>query len=153
MVEATVALPVLIVLLIGATYLRELYVARAAVRLSARSCAWAHALDGCTGADPAACDTALQSAYAGEVPQIAAATQRRLSSASDPFRDVPVVRDALAGLFGRATHAESTAAVPFPLDAERVGVARAENVVVCNSIPTEVVDIAEDLLCDLLPCP
>ena len=154
MVEAAIVLPVLIVILIGATYLRELYLARAAVRLAARSCAWAYALEGCTGGDPAACDTRLESAHAGELPQIAAATQRRMSNAGDPFRDVPIVRDALAGLFGEATHAQSSASVPFPLDDQRVGVARADNVVVCNSIPIDVRDIAEELLCDHLPvCP
>lgn len=152
MVEATIALPVLILLLIGATFFRELHLARASVRLSARGCAWAYASQGCTGAQPDACDEAPEAAYDGQVPNIEQSTRARVTSADNPFEDVPVVSEALSGLFGRATRASSEATVPFPLDDERVGVAHAENVVVCNSVPTEVIDIAKELLCEHLGC-
>jgi len=74
------------------------------------------------------------------------------SPLADGVRDVPVVRDALAGLFGSSTTAVASATVPYPLDDERVGVATADTTVVCNSISTEIIDIAEDLLCDHLGC-
>ena len=154
MVEATIALPVLIVLLIGATYLRELYIARAGVRLAARSCAWAYALDGCNGSRPAQCATSpsLDSAYRENEAMPDIATHVRAGNGDNPLRGVPVVSDALDALFGQSTHATSDTTVPFPFDAKRVGVAHAENVVVCNSVPTEVLDIAEDLLCEHLGC-
>jgi hypothetical protein len=153
MVEATIALPVLIIVLIGATYLRQLYLARASTRLTSRSCAWSYALAGCRGSMAPECNGSPESAQDGKPPDIELAARQRTGRADNPFRDVPVVSDALAGLFGQATRAEANATVPFPLDAEREGVARADTTVVCNSVPTEVIDIAKELLCDHLPCP
>jgi hypothetical protein len=152
MVEATIALPVLIIVLIGATYLHELYLARAAVRLTSRSCAWSYAFDGCRGNPAPECTRSSESALDGVPPNIEDTVRQRLGRADNPFRDIPIVSDALAGLFGQATSAEAVATVPFPLDAERKGVARAETTVVCNSVPTDVLTIAKDLICEHLPC-
>lgn len=152
MVEATIALPVFIVLLIGATYLRDLYIARASTRLTARSCAWEYALEGCTGSTPAQCSSSIGSAHDGRVPNIAETVRAAVGNADDPFRDVPIVRDALAGLFGSSTSSAASATVPFPFDRARVGVATAQTTVVCNSVATEVLSIAKDLLCDHVPC-
>lgn len=152
MVEATIALPVFILLLIGATFFRSLYVAQSETRLTARRCAWAHALGGCRDA-PAECTPSIGDAHDGRVPNIEENVKLQVGNGDNPLRDVPVVRDALAGLFGSSTTAVAAATVPYPLDAERVGVATADATVVCNSVSTEVLDIAEELLCDHLPCP
>jgi hypothetical protein len=152
MVEAAIAMPVLIMLLVGATYLRELYLARASTRLTARSCAWAHAMDGCRGSMPSACEGSMSAAHGDDVPQLADKVRVQVGSASDPFRDVPVVGEALASLFGEATHARADATVPYPFDAQRVGMATAETVVVCNTVPTSVLDLAKELLCDHVGC-
>jgi len=152
MVEATIALPVFILLLIGATFFRTLYVTQSETRLTARSCAWAHALAGCEGDTPAGCTGSIGSAHDGRVPNIEENVKLQVGNGDNPFRDVPVVRDALAGLFGSSTTAVASATVPYPLDDERVGVATADTTVVCNSISTEIIDIAEDLLCDHLGC-
>lgn len=152
MVEAAIAIPVFVVLLIGATYLRELNMARAFTRLSARSCAWEHALGGCRGDQPAHCSASVESAHDGATPNLAETTRLKVGSADNPFSDIPIVRDALAGLFGDATHAQSEMTVPFPFDDRRAGVAAAETVVVCNTVPTDVLSIAKDLLCDHIDC-
>jgi hypothetical protein len=153
MVEATIALPVFIVLLIGATFLRALYIAQADTRLAARQCAWAYALDGCNGSEPAGCSSSIGSAHGGHVPNITERVRLQVGGADNPFRDVPVVRDALADLFGSSTSAAATASVPYPFDDDRAGIATAGATVVCNSVSTEVIAVAKELLCDHIPCP
>jgi hypothetical protein len=154
MAEALIALPVLIIVLVAAMYLRELHLARASVRLSSRTCAWTYALDGCRGGAPAECnEPGFEASHKSDaVPDIEKNTQQHLGRADNPLSDVPVVRDALAGLFGKATTSQSTATVPFPFDPERQGVARAETAVVCNTVPTTVFDIAKELLCEHIGC-
>jgi len=71
----------------------------------------------------------------------------------DPFSEIPVLGAAFQALFGTSTRATAMAQVPFPLDDRRVGVARADAVVLCNSEPTSVLDVALDWLCArLLEC-
>lgn len=151
MVEATIVLPVFILLLVGATYLRSLYIAEADTRLTARRCAWAYALKGCKGSRPENCQSSIGSAHDGDVPNIAERVKLKVGNSDNPFRDVPIVRDALDDLFGESTTAAASASVPFPLDETREGVASAEVTVVCNSVSTTVLDIAKELLCDHLP--
>lgn len=151
MVEAMIAVPVFVVLLLGAMYLRELYLARAATRLTARSCAWTSALEGCPR-DGAACSSTTGAAHDGQVPNIAEQVRARTGNSADPFRDVPIVRDALSGLFGSAITAEASRSVPYPFDDTRKGVARGETTVVCNSVPTDPISLAKELLCDHFPC-
>lgn len=153
MVEATVALPVFILLLIGATFLRALYVAQSETRLTARRCAWTYALEGCKGAVPTECTSSIGSAHDGRVPDIAEKVRIQVGDADNPFRKIPIVREALADLFGSSTRAAASATVPYPLDVDRVGVATADATIVCNSVSTEVITIAKELLCDHLPCP
>jgi len=154
MVEATIVLPMFILLLIGATFLRTLYIAQADTRLTARQCAWAYALEGCKGDEPAGCSPPSRgAAHDGRVPDIAEKVRIQVGDADNPFRNIPIVREALADLFGSSTSAAASATVPYPLDVERVGVATADATVVCNSVPTEVITIAKEQLCEHLPCP
>jgi hypothetical protein len=153
MAEALIALPVLVIVLIAATYLRELHLARASVRLSSRMCAWTYAAGGCRGEARSECNRpGFEDSHDGAVPDIEKATQQHMGRADNPLADVPLVGDALAGLFGKATTSESMATVPFPFDPQREGVARAETMEVCNTVPTTVDAIAKELLCDLIDC-
>jgi hypothetical protein len=148
MVEATIVVPVFIVLLIGATYLRQLYVVRAETRLTARRCAYVYAIHGCRGRLPEECREDPPAAWAEAGPDIARTARVQAGGDVDPFSDVPVLGEAFRMLFGTSTRAIATAQVPFPFDAERVGIARGEVVVLCNSLPTDVFNIARDWLCD-----
>ena len=78
MVEATIALPVLIIVLIGATYLRELYLARASTRLTSRTCAWSYAVVGCRGDAASECTSSSASAHDDDPPNIEEKVQQRL---------------------------------------------------------------------------
>lgn len=151
MVEAMLVIPVLIIVLAGAAYLRELSVARASARLAARACAWQSAMRGCEGDASAACATPLPSHDDTRLPDIAATARAQAGGQVDPFGEFPILGEAFAALFGRSTRATATASVPFPFDRERVGVASSEAVVQCNSMPTGVLDVASKWLEEVLP--
>ena len=151
MVEATIVAPVLVLLLFGATYVRELYVARASMRLTARNCAWHYALRGCQGEAPAECSPSVDAVSGEGLPNVADVA-RQTGDGVDPFSDIPVLGETFRMLFGTSTRATATVQVPYPLDDQRVGVASAESVVLCNSVRTDVFDIAKRWLCDRLGC-
>lgn len=149
MVEAMLVFPVLIIVLVGAAYVRDLTLARASTRLAARACAWQAAMGGCDG--DSACATQPLNGNDDGLPDIAATARARAGGQADPFGKFPILGDAFAALFGRSTRATATASVPFPFDREKAGVAHSEAVVQCNSVPSSVIDMATDWLEEVLP--
>jgi hypothetical protein len=89
----------------------------------------------------------LSSAQPDGAPDVAAIASSQSSTGDlDPFSDIPIVGDAFQALFGTTTHSEVVHYVPFPLDPERVGVARGSAVVLCNSRNETVESIAKEFL-------
>ncbi len=152
MVEGVIVASVLVLILFGATYFRALYVARAQARLDARTCAWEHAMNGCIGAPPsctAASQPAASTAQPMDAPDIASIARSHSSTGDlDPFSDIPIIGSAFQELFGTSTSSAVEREVPFPLDPRRIGIARGESVVLCNSHNQTVFEIAKDFLCE-----
>jgi hypothetical protein len=59
MVEAVIALPVLIVIFVSVLYVRDLVLARQQAATQARSCAWLYSARNCGGEIPAGCEGVL----------------------------------------------------------------------------------------------
>jgi hypothetical protein len=151
MVEALLVVPILIIVLTGATYLRELYLARASTRLTARACAWQMAMRGCEGGAPASCTTSASTPATDDLPTIPTTAKSEVGGNVDPFSEFPILGEAFAALFGTSTRATAAAQVPFPFDERRVGVASSETTVACNSLPKSVLEMAEQWLKKVLP--
>jgi Flp pilus assembly protein TadG len=151
MVEAMLVLPILIIVLTGATYLRELYLARASTRLVARACAWEMAMRGCEGGTPASCTASASAPDTSGLPSIPTTAKAEIGGSVDPFSDFPILGEAFVALFGTSTHATASAQVPFPFDEARVGVASSETTVACNSLPRSVLEMATQWLEKVLP--
>jgi hypothetical protein len=151
MVEAMLVLPILVIAITGASFVCELYRARAETRLAARACAWELAMRGCEGGAPASCEVGDGPADEGWVPDIAAKAKSQVGGSVDPFGDFPILGDAFRALFGTSTRATATAQVPFPFDDTRAGIARSEVVVLCNSVKGDVLELATEWLKEALP--
>jgi hypothetical protein len=151
MVEAMLVLPILIIVLTGAMYVRELHLARASTRLTARACAWQMAMRGCEGGAPASCTTSASAPDTSGLPTIPTTAKNEVGGTVDPFGDFPILGDAFAVLFGTSTNATASAQVPFPLDEDRVGVASSVTTVACNSLPRSVLEMATQWLEKVLP--
>jgi hypothetical protein len=145
MVEGTIMVPVFIILWLGVVYLQELYSARAQARAEARRCAFQHAMTGC-GKVPDGCSSSprVSSEEVKTADDIIADARTGTRDDLDPFQDIPLLGEAFRALFGTSTASSVEKQVPFPFDKERVGVARGEIVLLCNSQPTTVFDIAVD---------
>lgn len=152
MVEGVIVAPVLVLIFFGATYFRALYVARAQARLEARTCAWEHAMSGCVGSAPSCTPESQPVASTAEptdAPDIASIARSHSSTGDlDPFSDIPIIGSAFQELFGTSTSSAVEREVPFPLDPQRIGIARGESVVLCNSHNQTVFAIAEEFLCE-----
>lgn len=144
MVEAVIVIPVFILLLTGATYVRALHAARAETRLAARGCAWEHALTGCEGGS--ACGGLASNERADGLPDLAQSARAQSGGGVDPFSDIPLLGDAFQTICGTSTRATIAARVPFPFDDALTGDATSENVVLCNAVPRTVLELARDLL-------
>lgn len=156
MIEAVIALPVMIALCAGALFLRDRYLARQHALLEARHCAWAHALSGC-GAAPDGCAASATEANTddADAAAIMSAARARGDSKIDVFEEIPVLGDAISRLFGTQTGASAERTVRLPGSGGAQLVERAEVVVLCNERPQNVLAAARDVFCknvQLLDC-
>jgi hypothetical protein len=156
MIEAVIALPVMIALCAGALFLRDRYLARQHALLEARRCAWAHALSGC-GTPPDGCAANAMDASGDDDDAVAIMSAARARGAAkiDVFDDVPVLGDAISRLFGTQTGASAERTVKLPGSGGAQIVERAEVVVLCNERPQDVLAAAHDVFCknvELLHC-
>lgn len=151
MVEALLVTPILIIVLVGGIYLRELYLARAGTRLAARACAWELAMRGCEGGTPPSCTAQAIPADPTGLPEIAATAKSHVGGRVDPFSEFPILGGAFRALFGTSAQAGASAHVPFPFGDGRAGVASSQTVVLCNSVPRDVLETAIDWLEEALP--
>jgi hypothetical protein len=153
MIEAVVVLPVLLLLLFCVGFTRERYLGRQRAALSARACAWAHAIAGC-GATPPACTTAVEAAPADDPDSLAIIDGARAAASAraiDVFDGIPVLGDAVRGLFGTYTGARALSATPLPWDRARQVVDRSELVLLCNERPRDVLAAAQNVFCTHVP--
>jgi hypothetical protein len=151
MVEAVIALPVLVALLVALSFLHGLLAARQRALASARHCGFAHALGGC-GDVPAACQAPPAGGAAPEpgAETDVAAIARDAGGDSGVFDDLPLLGEALAAVLGDTIEARASVATR-----ERTGGVerRVEGalLLVCNERPRDVLAIARALFCRHLP--
>jgi hypothetical protein len=69
----------------------------------------------------------------------------------DVLEDIPVLSDALAGLFGTSTYAESTRRLGVPWRADQDAVTRGALRLACNERPRDVLEAAKQAVCNSDP--
>jgi hypothetical protein len=147
MVEAVIALPVLLALLFALSSVHRQLAARQRALGSARHCGFAHALNGCADV-PAACAAAPAAGAAPEPgPESDVAA---IAGDASVFRDLPLVGNALAALLGDTIEARGSAATGARDDDAPQRVEGAL-LLVCNERPRDVLEIARELFCRHLP--
>jgi hypothetical protein len=157
MIEAVIALPVLLLTLFAVGFMRERYLGRQQSALAARRCAWAHAISGC-GEAPPDCSASVLGATADDPDSLvimSAARANAGTSTIDVFDDVPVLGAAINGLFGTQTGASSVSATAVPWNRSLRVVDRTQLVVLCNERPRDVLAAAQNVFCrnvPLVPC-
>jgi hypothetical protein len=153
MIEGTIMVPVFITLWLGVVYLQQLYSARGLARTQARRCAFEHAMAGC-GRTPAGC-SASPNVTTDEVAtahDIVTHARTGTDDDFDPFQEVPVLDEAFRMLFGTTTGSTVAKHVPFPFNDQRVGIAKGQVALLCNSQPATLLGLAQDILCEELGC-
>lgn len=156
MVEAVIMLPVLGLLLVGTLFMRERYLAQQQVQLLARQCAWQYAMDGCKGDPPAGCgaETRLDRDADAEEKGSAMMSSAHTDGGGGDFNvfdKVPLLGDAFHALLGTKTSFESTISVRVPWQTDMAYRAKGKFVVMCNTKPRKGTEVAEDVLCSLVP--
>jgi hypothetical protein len=151
-VEAALVLPVLGLALIGVMFLRQLHAAQDEARRLARRCALEFATAGC---EPARTTPECRDVLSSTQLASGGADARRLRQAAgdrDTFGvfDLPLISEAIAGLFGTAVRAEVAREVSGPWAAApaQVTVAYA---VLCNDRPRDVGAAIERVFCEMVP--
>ena len=152
MVEAVIVLPVLAILLFGILYVKAFAIAQQSARVTARRCAWQHAMNGC-GEIPAGCenlDHAASKRAASAVGEAAADADGALDKVIDkaagtglPFA-LPLIGDALEGLFGAATQFTASREVRRGRDTVE---AQGRFYLLCNAKPMSPRKAIETLFC------
>jgi hypothetical protein len=154
MVEAVIVAPVLGILLIGSLFLYQWYINGQQARLVARRCAWEHAMTGCGNPPPAGCERYLGATAAASDPQAdqlrALADDANRGGGESVLSHVPLLGNAIDGLFGTTTQADVGREVQAPWGKPKIQV-RGEMVVLCNTQPVDVGDAIEKIFCDALP--
>jgi len=156
LIEAAVALSVLLTLLVGASYVQRLYLARQSALIDARRCAFLYAAAGCGDERPTGCDGVLEGTDApSSDPDADAITasirDHQSSTALDVLEQVPVLSAAIAGLFGTKTRALATRQVRSPFQAEDDRVLSGGVVLLCNERPIDPVAAAKAVMCSKIP--
>lgn len=153
MIEALIALPILFALLVGVSFMRELYGARQAVLAEARRCALSYAAAGCGGEAPDGCEGIV-----GPGPRVGDDAQSttlldatRAAYAGSAFQlleSVPVLGDALSGLFGTTTQARAQRSVPGPGLAREPLLVKGGMLLLCDERPVGVLELAKQAVCN-----
>jgi hypothetical protein len=152
MVEALVALPVLLALTFALSFMRELHTGKQAALSDARRCALVHAARGCGAEPPAGCEGLLgdgaRLADGGATADIVDATRAVYAGSSfQLLENVPALGDALASLFGTTTYAEARRSVRRPIPNDATYVVSGAMTLSCNTRETNVLRAAEDAVC------
>jgi hypothetical protein len=157
MVEAVIVAPVLGILLIASMFMYRFYANTEELRLTARRCAWQHAMAGCGDKLPAGCDGYLAGVGSAAAGDADAAQLRGLTegSGSDEaggsvLSDVPLLGDAIDALFGTTTVARGERDVRTPWSGE-ARKARGQMALLCNTRPVDIDAEIEKMFCKLVP--
>jgi hypothetical protein len=155
MIEALIALPVLFILLVGVSFMRELHGERQAALAEARRCALMHAASGCGAEAPAGCEDVI-----GAGPDLGAVTattslldETRAAYADSPFpllENVPVLDVALTKLFGTATSARAERSLASLSRDDKPLVVTGGMTLLCNEGRAEVMDLATNAVCNTI---
>jgi len=147
-VEAVVILPVLIILFVSVTYIRNQVLAQQAADNKARSCAWAYSANNCE-AVPAGCEELVKPVTAGT--GVASKVSDALSSSAGWIGPVikPVIEavldPVLENVFGRALEANTVVAFERPgLFGGGTQSARGKYRLACNIKPETAPEVAKD---------
>ncbi len=128
-VEAVIALPLLILLLIGISYVHHLYAAKQQTLLAARKAAWTQAISGCTSGPSAT--TGSTGTPGGAIPSYVA--QHGAHSDDNSLAKIPVVGEALSNLILPGTSSVASASVQRPTQLDGgVDTLSTESYVGCN---------------------
>jgi hypothetical protein len=151
MIEALLALPALLALLLGVSLVQQLYLAKQAALSQARRCALLHAAAGCGGELPAGCEGVLDAGAPlpdeGRTSSILGATRNAYAGSTFPLlENVPVLGDALGALFGTTTLAQAQRSVRLPGPSGATRVLTGGLTLVCNERETDVFDAAQQVL-------
>jgi hypothetical protein len=157
MIEAVMVAPVLGILLVGSIFLYQVYKDTQELRLTARRCAWQHAMAGCGDKLPAGCDAYLGGASSAPAGDADSAQLRGLTGGSGGeapgngmLSDIPLLGDAIDGLFGTITIARGERDIPTPWSWQ-AGKAQGEMAVLCNTQPVDIEAEVETMFCELVP--
>lgn len=152
MLEALVALPVLLSLAFALSFMRELHTGKQAALADARRCALVHAARGCGSEPPVGCEGLLgdgaRLADGGATAGIVDAT--RAAYAGSEFsllENVPALDDALTSLFGTTTHAEARRNVRRPSPTGGTYAVSGAMALSCNARETDVLQAATQAVC------
>lgn len=152
-VEAVIAFPVFVIVLLALTYMRDQAVATQAAEQQARTCAWLYSAQNCEGNIPAGCESVLGEPHSPDVPDpdVGGALDQGLSKLEQGGQGgdlVSGVVDDLLGpmllaAFGREVDAEATRTVErAKLFGEGQKVVQGRYHLACNLTPTEPEDVA-----------
>lgn len=157
MVEAVIVVPVLGILLIGSMFMHRYYITTQELRLTARRCAWQHAMAGCGDKLPAGCDGYLGGASSATPGDADSAQLRGLTEGSSAqpddggvLSDIPLLGDAIDALFGTTTIARGERDLPTPWSGQ-ARKAHGEMAVLCNTHPVDIEAEIEKMFCKLVP--
>jgi hypothetical protein len=152
MLEALVALPVLLSLTFALSFMRELHTATPAARAAPGRPPRPPAAHGCGSEPPAGCAGLL-----GDGPRIAdgsatvdvvGATRRAYAGSDFPLlENVPALDEALNGLFGSTTHAAARRSVHRPSAAGATYTLSGAMTLACNTRETDVLQAAIQAVC------
>jgi hypothetical protein len=151
-VEAALVLPVLALALFGVMFLRTYYAAGDDARRLVRRCALEFAMAGCD-AERVARDCARRvSAARPEADREETRALRRSAEAGDRFGvlALPLIRDAVDGVFGTTARAHAERALARPWSRSPAQVTE-DYAVVCDSAPPDLREAIARVFCDLVP--
>jgi hypothetical protein len=160
MVEAVIALPVFIVILIGVFYVRDQVLARQDAQAQARSCAWQYSANNCTEM-PAGCEGVLGAltkdgaSGAALTKALAGGADSALGSVGNELVDAALgglLDDALSSALGSSVPAAATREVARPaLYGGGTAVVKGRYTLACNLAPTTPGEVAKDAWQWLVP--
>jgi hypothetical protein len=153
-VEAVIMLPVLGILFVGTLFIGRAYLAHQRALVAARSCAFEYAVNGCRNV-PVTCTGLTDNAQSEDGQRHSAAllatTRARVPGGIDVFEEIPVLGDALSGLFGTTARVQVPVALRLPWSQEQTVRVDALIALACNEHPRSVTSEIERMLHEYLP--
>lgn len=147
-------LPVLGILFVGTMFVGRAYLEHQRALVAARSCAFEYVVDGCRDV-PATCAGLADNTQSTEGQQhsaeILATTRARVPSEIDVFEEIPVLGDALSGLFGTTARVRVPVELKLPWSQQHTVHAGALIALACNEHPRDVMHEIERMLHKYLP--